>query len=134
LFKNVTETVIFYLLKFLKLYSFFLNQLYCFETLEMSSFKNWCLLVWSRIISLYKTSYNACIFAKGDNSPFFLQIFNSIPCIWSILWVIKKNVFNMGNIIQLMSFHKVDTVIYQPRGSDVHRSQRLRWTSLSRGW
>ena len=30
------------------------------------------------------------------------------------------------NIIQLMTFHKVDTVIYQPRGSDVHRSQRLR--------
>jgi hypothetical protein len=28
--------------------------------------------------------------------------------------------------IQLMTFHKVDTVIYQPRGSDVHRSQRLR--------
>jgi hypothetical protein len=30
------------------------------------------------------------------------------------------------DIIQLMTFHKVDTVIYQPRGSDVHRSQRLR--------
>ena len=30
------------------------------------------------------------------------------------------------NNIQLMTFHKVDTVIYQPRGSDVHRSQRLR--------
>ena len=28
--------------------------------------------------------------------------------------------------IQLMTFHKVDTVIYQPRGSDVHRNQRLR--------
>jgi hypothetical protein len=28
------------------------------------------------------------------------------------------------DIIQLMTFHKVDTVIYQPRGSDVHRSQR----------
>ena len=28
--------------------------------------------------------------------------------------------------IQLMTFHKVDTVIYQSRGSDVHRSQRLR--------
>jgi hypothetical protein len=26
----------------------------------------------------------------------------------------------------LMTLHKVDTVIYQPRGSDVHRSQRLR--------
>ena len=25
--------------------------------------------------------------------------------------------------IQLMTFHKVNTVIYQPRGSDVHRSQ-----------
>jgi hypothetical protein len=23
--------------------------------------------------------------------------------------------------IQLMTFHKADTVIYQPRGSDVHR-------------
>jgi hypothetical protein len=31
--------------KILKLYLFFLNQFYCFETLEMSSFKNWCLLV-----------------------------------------------------------------------------------------
>jgi hypothetical protein len=31
--------------KILKLYSFFLNQFYCFETLEMPSFKNWCLLV-----------------------------------------------------------------------------------------
>jgi hypothetical protein len=30
------------------------------------------------------------------------------------------------NIIQLMTFHKVDTVIYQPRGSNVHRSQWLR--------
>ena len=29
-------------------------------------------------------------------------------------------------IIQLMTFHKVDTLIYQPRGSDVHRSQGLR--------
>jgi hypothetical protein len=28
--------------KILNLYSFFLNQFYCFETLEMSSFKNWC--------------------------------------------------------------------------------------------
>ena len=28
------------------------------------------------------------------------------------------------NNIQLMTFHKVDTVIYQPRGSDVHRIQR----------
>jgi replication initiation and membrane attachment protein DnaB len=28
--------------KILKLYSFFLNQFYCFETLEISSFKNWC--------------------------------------------------------------------------------------------
>jgi hypothetical protein len=28
-------------------------------------------------------------------------------------------------IIQLITFHKVDTVIYQPRGNDVHRSQRL---------
>jgi hypothetical protein len=27
------------------------------------------------------------------------------------------------NNIQLMTFNKVDTVIYQPRGSDVHRSQ-----------
>ena len=25
-----------------------------------------------------------------------------------------------------MTFHKVDTVIYQPRGSDVHRSQRVK--------
>jgi hypothetical protein len=39
-----------------------------------------------------------------------------------------------GDIIQLMTFHKVDTVIYQPWGSDVHRNQRLRWTSLPRGW
>ena len=31
--------------KILKLYSFFLNQFYCLETLEMSSFENWCLLV-----------------------------------------------------------------------------------------
>jgi hypothetical protein len=31
--------------KILKLYLFFLNQFYCFEPLEMSSFKNWCLLV-----------------------------------------------------------------------------------------
>jgi hypothetical protein len=31
--------------KILKLYLFFLNQFYCFETLEMSSFKNGCLLV-----------------------------------------------------------------------------------------
>ena len=30
------------------------------------------------------------------------------------------------DIIQLMTFHKVDTVIYQSRGSDVHRSQRPR--------
>ena len=34
------------------------------------------------------------------------------------------NVLNI-DIIQLMTFHKVDTVIYQPRGSDVHRRQRL---------
>jgi hypothetical protein len=33
---------------------------------------------------------------------------------------------NPQHNIQLVTFHKVDTVIYQPRGSDVHRSQRLR--------
>jgi hypothetical protein len=32
----------------------------------------------------------------------------------------------LNNNIQLMTFHKVDTVIYQLLGSDVHRSQRLR--------
>jgi hypothetical protein len=32
----------------------------------------------------------------------------------------------LNNNIQLMTFHKVDTVIYQLRGSDVNRSQRLR--------
>jgi hypothetical protein len=31
--------------------------------------------------------------------------------------------FMLYNNIQLMTFNKVDTVIYQPRGSDVHRSQ-----------
>ena len=34
--------------------------------------------------------------------------------------------FILYNNIQLMTFHNVDTVIYQPRGSDVHRRQRLR--------
>jgi hypothetical protein len=38
--------------KILKLYSFFLNQFYCFETLKMSSFKNWCLSNLSILISL----------------------------------------------------------------------------------
>ena len=40
---NINWIILF--VKILKLYSFFLNQFYCFETLEMSSFKNWCLLV-----------------------------------------------------------------------------------------
>jgi len=31
-----------------------------------------------------------------------------------------------------MTFDKVDTVIYQPRGSEHHCW--LRWTSLPRGW
>ena len=33
---------------------------------------------------------------------------------------------NSRDTIQLMTFHKVDTVIYQPRGSDVPRRQWLR--------
>jgi hypothetical protein len=37
---NINWIILF--VKILKLYSFFLNQFYCFETLEMSSFKNWC--------------------------------------------------------------------------------------------
>jgi hypothetical protein len=40
---NINWIILF--VKILKLYLFFLNQFYCFETLEMSSFKNWCLLV-----------------------------------------------------------------------------------------
>jgi hypothetical protein len=32
-------------------------------------------------------------------------------------------ILNLNNNIQLMTFHKMDTVIYQPRGRDVHRSQ-----------
>ena len=40
---NINWIILF--VKIFKLYSFFLNQFYCFETLEMSSFKNWCLLV-----------------------------------------------------------------------------------------
>ena len=53
-----------------------------------------------------------------------------------ILIIIDLYIFPLifaHDIIQLMTFHKVDTVIYQPRGSDVHRSQRLRLTSLSSG-
>jgi hypothetical protein len=42
-----------------------------------------------------------------------------------ILLYLGNNCVNTDNI-QLMTFHKVDTVVYQPRGSDVHRSQRLR--------
>ena len=51
---------------------------------------------------------------------------------WNVIKQLRY--FTACDIIQLMTFHKVDTVIYQPRGSDVHRSQRLRWTSLPRGW
>jgi hypothetical protein len=44
-FATVDDETDILFVKILKLYSFFLNQFYCFETLEMSSFKNWCLLV-----------------------------------------------------------------------------------------
>ena len=43
--------------KILKLYSFFLNQFYCFETLEMSSFKNWCLLVNLKQLHIQKNKW-----------------------------------------------------------------------------
>jgi hypothetical protein len=44
-FATVDDETDILFVKILKLYSFFLNQFYCFETLEMSSFANWCLLV-----------------------------------------------------------------------------------------
>jgi hypothetical protein len=39
-FATVDDETDILFVKILKLYSFFLNQFYCFETLEMSSFKN----------------------------------------------------------------------------------------------
>jgi hypothetical protein len=56
-------------------------------------------------------------------------ITNAISFLLSlILIIIDLYIFPLifaHDIIQLMTFHKVDTVIYQPRGSDVRRSQRL---------
>ena len=51
---------------------------------------------------------------------------NQCNVIFEISDIIQLWPFTACDTIQLMTFHKVDTVIYQPGGSDVHRSQRLR--------
>jgi hypothetical protein len=71
-----------------------------------------------------------CIYHIIDKRPGWTPVQHIVY----ITWLTKSKDELRYNIIQLMTFHKVDTVIYQPRGSDVHRGQWLRWTSLPRGW
>ena len=71
-----------------------------------------------------------CIYITCIRYIYFILDFNNN----NVYYMTSDNVFSdwltslvtFFDNIQLMTFHEVDTVIYQPRGSDVHRSQRLR--------